>query len=116
MNFETIETHRDKYVGVITLNRPDQLNAISAKMTEEVTHVMDEFSSDEDVRAIVLKGAGRAFSAGFDMKESSGEGEVDIDEWRGVLERDFAHPFFCTVECRCAWRSRVSTLSCWSPR
>ena len=89
MSFETIETRMDKYVAVITLNRPDLLNAVNAKMTEEVKQVMDGFGADPDVRAIVLNGAGRAFSAGFDMKESAERTNASIDEWRTVLERDF---------------------------
>ncbi|MDP6120096.1 MAG: enoyl-CoA hydratase/isomerase family protein [Rhodospirillales bacterium] len=89
MSFETIETRMDKYVAVITLNRPDVLNAVNAKLTEEVKQAMDGFGADPKVRAIVLNGAGRAFSAGFDMKETAEKTNVGINEWQEILERDF---------------------------
>ena len=89
MSFETIETRMDKYVAVITLNRPDVLNAVNAKLAEEVKKAMDGFSADPIVRAIVLHGAGRAFSAGFDMKETADKADAGIVEWQEILERDF---------------------------
>lgn len=89
MAFETIETRIDGTVGVITLNRPDVLNAINKKMTEEIGSVMADWSTDDKVRAILLTANGRAFSAGFDLKESANKGYSGVDEWREVLERDF---------------------------
>lgn len=89
MSYETLETRMDGRVGVVTLNRPQVLNAIDSHMIAEVNEVMRAWQDDESVRAIVLNGNGRAFSAGFDLKESSGEETPDIHEWRVILERDF---------------------------
>lgn len=89
MSLETIETHMDGHVGVITLNRPTVLNAINTKMIEEINGVMAQFAEDPEVRAIVLQANGRAFSAGFDLKESVAEGPSNIDDWRQEQERNF---------------------------
>jgi enoyl-CoA hydratase/carnithine racemase len=55
--------------AVITLNRPDQLNALSTGLMTELTDELARQAARPEVRAIVLKGAGRAFSAGHDLKE-----------------------------------------------
>src|SRR5258706_10777712 len=55
--------------SVITLNRPQQLNALSAGGMTELTSELERQAARPEVRAIVLKGAGRAFSAGHDLKE-----------------------------------------------
>jgi len=57
-------------VGIATLNRPDKLNAMSSQLSSEMIQVLDDFEADDEVRVIVLTGAGdRAFSAGGDLKE-----------------------------------------------
>ena len=56
-------------VGIITLNRPERLNASSADMGKSLLHILDNLASD--VRAIILTGAGRAFCAGGDVKNMS---------------------------------------------
>jgi enoyl-CoA hydratase/carnithine racemase len=55
--------------AIITLNRPDQLNALSTGLMTELTEELERQSARPEVRAIVLKGAGRAFSAGHDLRE-----------------------------------------------
>lgn len=89
MTTETIETKIDGRVGVLTLNRPKVLNAINRTLMREVTEAMNAFVKDPKVLAIVVHGAGRAFSAGFDMKESAQRNTTGIDQWRAVLEADF---------------------------
>ena len=89
MAYETIETHRDGLIAVRTLNRPPVLNALNRKLMEETTAAMNEYAADPDVLAIVVRGNGRAFSAGFDMKESAQRATTGIDQWRAVLRADF---------------------------
>ena len=64
----------DKQRGgvLITLNRPEALNAITRPMLKELHHALDEAEADPEIRAIVLTGAGRAFSSGFDQRTTSG--------------------------------------------
>lgn len=88
-SYETIETSVDGRVGVLTFNRPKVLNAINRTLMTEVTQAMTAFIADPKILAIVLRGNGRAFSAGFDMKESAERAVKDVPAWREVLESDF---------------------------
>ena len=56
-------------VGLLTLNRPESLNALSTPLMRELAHALDAFESDGSVRAIVLTSSDRAFAAGADVKE-----------------------------------------------
>lgn len=89
MAFDTIEVHRDGRVGVITLNRPDVLNAINHKLTEEVSEVLAEYAEDSEIRAIVVQANGRAFSAGFDLSPPAEGATSDYHDWREDQERNF---------------------------
>jgi enoyl-CoA hydratase len=68
MKFETIIYEKEGPLAWITLNRPEKLNAISKPMTAELLLATDKAQCDDEVRVIVVKGAGRAFSAGFDLE------------------------------------------------
>src|SRR3989304_5883357 len=57
---------------LITLNRPEALNAITRPMLKEIHHALDQAEADPEIRAIVITGAGRAFSSGFDQATTSG--------------------------------------------
>ena len=72
-------------VALLTLARPHKLNAIDARMIEGLQAALDTAEADESVRVVVLNGAGRAFSAGFDHDSGSG----DAGFWRAELRRDF---------------------------
>src|SRR5438874_13011072 len=68
--------------AVITLNRPDQLNALSTGLMRELTTELERQAARSEVRAIVLRGAGRGFSAGHDLKEMQAR---TLDEERDVF-------------------------------
>ncbi len=80
-NQETLYHVADR-VATLTLNRPDKLNAWTASMDREVRAAMSEAERDENVRVIVLTGAGRGFCAGADMSLLSTVAEKGIDEAR----------------------------------
>ena len=80
--------HRDG-LAVLTLNRPDKLNAINRPMIEALDRALDAAEADESVRVIIVVGAGRAFSAGFDLDMGVGAGRPDPGEVRRALENDF---------------------------
>src|SRR4051812_26321024 len=67
MAYENILYEVSDQIATITLNRPDALNAISQTMETEMHLAIDEADRDENVRVIVLTGAGRAFCAGYDL-------------------------------------------------
>ncbi|XDZ66074.1 enoyl-CoA hydratase/isomerase family protein [Alphaproteobacteria bacterium LSUCC0684] len=85
----TIHLEQADGVAKLTLNRPDVLNAINEAMVAETNAAMAELAADDQVRAIVVTGAGRSFSAGFDMKEAAAKEISGRDAWREVLLRDF---------------------------
>jgi enoyl-CoA hydratase/carnithine racemase len=62
---------RDAGVALVTLNRPEQRNAVSTAMRADLARVFDELDADPDIRVAVLTGAGTAFCAGVDLKEGS---------------------------------------------
>jgi len=66
----------EREAGVVTLimNRPAALNALSRALRAEIVSAFNRLSGDDEVRAVVLTGAGRAFTAGVDLKEASAEG------------------------------------------
>src|SRR5690242_10721464 len=70
MAYDTVLYEVSNRVATITLNRPEAMNALSPKLEGEMHAALDEADSDDDVRAIILTGAGRAFSAGFDIAPS----------------------------------------------
>ncbi len=69
MKYETIAVAKDGRVGVITLNRPQAMNALSTTMVTELISALTEFEKDEEVRCLLIAGSERAFSAGADIKE-----------------------------------------------
>ncbi len=72
----------------ITLNRPDKLNALSAGLLDELEAVLRRAVAEDEVKVVVLRGAGRAFSAGYDLSEEAADQPPTADEWRTVLARD----------------------------
>ncbi len=88
-NYQTILYKLEGPVAILTLNRPDKLNAINREMIDELNNALDLAEKDEQVRAIVLNGSGRAFSAGFDLNAGQEEANADVEFWRKELRRDF---------------------------
>jgi enoyl-CoA hydratase/carnithine racemase len=68
VSFETIRTDLADGVLTITLDRPDRLNAFTHRMRDELIAAVDAADSDDDVRAVIVTGAGRAFCAGADLE------------------------------------------------
>ena len=64
--YQTILVERQKSVGIITMNRPERLNAMNLAMKQELAHALAELEADDAVRVVILTGAGRAFSSGHD--------------------------------------------------
>jgi 2-(1,2-epoxy-1,2-dihydrophenyl)acetyl-CoA isomerase len=82
LELETVECKLAEGVAWIVLNRPDALNAWTKQLGEELIAALDHAAADPAVRAIVVTGAGRAFSSGADLKAS---GELGIDGSPDVL-------------------------------
>ncbi len=95
LNLETIECRRGDGVAWLVLNRPDALNAWTRQLGEELTQALDDVAADPAVRAIVVTGAGRAFSSGADLRAgvAGSDGKPDV---RSPL-REVYHPLIMRV-------------------
>ena len=70
--YETLAVEREGHLTWLTLNRPDALNALSAAMVRELRDFFWQLADDRETRVVVVRGAGRAFCAGLDLKETGG--------------------------------------------
>jgi len=78
MTYQTILTHTLDGIGLITLNRPQALNALNAELAREIAEAVDTMEADDNVAAIVLTGSERAFAAGADIKEIKDKSFIDV--------------------------------------
>ena len=84
------------FFAIFTYNRPDRLNALGGTLHEELAEALEDFTADPNMRAGIVTGAGRAFSAGGDLKEM-GEGT-----FTGSMEKEFVYsgnpkPFIAAI-------------------
>src|SRR6478609_4503567 len=79
-------------IGLITLNRPQALNALCQELMDEVAQALDTFGSDASVRAVVMTGSEKAFAAGADIKEMSAKTLMDVykENFGATLQESFA--------------------------
>jgi len=94
MSYATILSEVEQGVGIITLNRPDALNALSEQLMHDVVHALSEFESDHSVGAILLTGNSKAFAAGADIKEM-----VEQD-YLNAMSVQFLGGWDCIAQCR----------------
>lgn len=77
-NYETLDTTRDKKVLTIQFTRPEKMNTFSGQMLRDILEVLDDAEKDDEVRAVIFTGSGKAFCAGADL--SSGEDTFDMSD------------------------------------
>jgi enoyl-CoA hydratase len=87
--FTTIVVEAIGAVARLTLNRPQRANALNAVMLDEIGSALDEIERDAGLRAVIVRGAGAAFSSGFDLKEQMERRPTGVEEWRSILRHDF---------------------------
>ena len=78
MDYQTILVKTEGAVGVITLNRPKQLNALNRQLMDEVTAALTAFEADRKIRCIVITGSEKAFAAGADITEMQSQTYMDV--------------------------------------
>jgi enoyl-CoA hydratase/carnithine racemase len=92
MDYESILIERHESVALITLNRPDKLNALSFGLMRELDEALTRYEDDDAIKAVVLTGAGeRAFSAGADIHEMAGLGSDELGERQAFRSRVHWH-------------------------
>ncbi len=77
MDYDTLSTSEIDGVGVITLNRPEVMNALNKQMRAELTHALEDIGSR--ARVLVLTGAGRAFCSGQDLGDGGNATQIDLE-------------------------------------
>ena len=87
--FATITVEKIGAVARLTLNRPERANALNAAMLGEIGTALDEIERDAGMRALIVTGAGAAFSSGFDLKEQMERRPTGVESWRAILRKDF---------------------------
>jgi 2-(1,2-epoxy-1,2-dihydrophenyl)acetyl-CoA isomerase len=98
-DLQTVNVRRDGAAATIELNRPETLNAWNAQLGHDLLAAVSAAAEDDDVRAVVLTGAGRAFSAGADLRDLSGREERTPDghpDVRKVLTERY-HPIITAI-------------------
>lgn len=91
MELQNILFEKKNEIGYVTLNRPEKLNSLTNELLSELSDVLDEIESDQEIRVVILTGSGRAFSAGFNIAPPEGEPELyerSADSWRSELKHN----------------------------
>ena len=78
MAYETIQVERTGAVGVVTLNRPKALNALSSVLMNELAAALKDLDHEEAIGCIVITGSEKAFAAGADIKEMQSKDYMDV--------------------------------------
>ena len=87
MSFNTIIVDKKNHVGIITLNRPDQLNTFSSELAVELNNALTQLENEKNIRVLVIKGAGKSFCAGIDVSEFFGKSLHEYRAWVGLMEQ-----------------------------
>lgn len=102
MAFETILVDREGNVGVITINRPDAMNALNDQVMNEMAVALEDFEADERIGCLVITGSSKAFAAGADIKEMQDltymeafKGDFISRNWERITE--FRKPVIAAV-------------------
>ena len=124
MAYENILYDKEDRIARITLNRPAALNALSVGLQEDLVSAMKDAGADDNIRVVILKGAGRAFSAGGDIQRRPGEQEApqrtimqgrrSVEQWKERLFTiwDLPKPVIAQVHGYCLAMGSVLALTC----
>lgn len=124
MTFENLKYEKNDHIATVTLNRPERLNALNNALRLEVLDVCKEIKADDDVRAVIVTGAGRGFCSGADISGPRPEGEPAtppqntlLDEFGWVGDQAMAlylldKPTIAAMNGVCAGAGMSLALSC----
>ncbi|WP_077002886.1 enoyl-CoA hydratase/isomerase family protein [Variovorax sp. KK3] len=103
MKYQNIQLSIDRWIATLTLNRPDKMNAFDDAILLEMQHALDAVEADESVRALIITGTGRAFSAGFDLSPRETPFK-SVRDWRD-------HAKLGNDTWQRIWRSRLPVIA-----
>jgi enoyl-CoA hydratase/carnithine racemase len=88
MNYDNLLVEiGDDFVAAVTLNRPEHLNTINTPLARELVNVFEELDREKRVRVVVIKGQGKAFCAGIDIKEFFDKTTMEYRAWVELMEK-----------------------------
>src|SRR5216684_4983020 len=89
MALTIVTLEKQDRIGTLTLNRPEKLNALNSSLIAEFVEAIDQVAADPDIKVLIIRGAGRAFSTGYDLGGGGGERAkpFTIDDDRRILQR-----------------------------
>lgn len=120
MSEPVLKVDREAPIAIVTLNRPDQMNALSTELRLAIGAAFAELEADPEIHVVIVTGAGRAFCAGMDLKElsSGGEGTTGYElsvtgqkEMQGGIA-GFSGPVIAAVNGACATAGFELALAC----
>jgi enoyl-CoA hydratase len=94
MEFTNIKLEKSNLIGTLTLNRPEKLNAMTPALIAEFGEALTQIEKDPEIKVLVIRGAGRAFSTGYDLAGGWGEGAsypFTLDDDQRFLQRYVEH-------------------------
>jgi len=89
MDFETVIVEKENHIGIITLDRPEQLNTFTTTLAGELDQSLVDMDQDKEIRVIIIKGNGRAFCAGIDVSVLPMKSILEYRSWIREMETAF---------------------------
>ncbi|MCL0102309.1 enoyl-CoA hydratase-related protein [Dehalococcoidia bacterium] len=119
MAYQNIVVEKANLIGTLTLNRPEKLNAMNPALLSDFEKAIGELEADAEVKVLVIRGAGRSFSAGYDLTreteaETIGEDrsrlQANLDRWQKL--RDLSKPVIAMVHGHCLAGATQMCIAC----
>lgn len=85
--YETVIVSKKDFIGTITLNRPEKLNTFTLQLAHDLNMALSEMDEDNDVRVVIINGAGKAFCAGIDVNGLEGLSPCELYKWVSQMEK-----------------------------
>jgi len=87
MEYDTVSVKREGHIGVITLDRPEQLNTFTLQLAHDLNGALRKLDEDPEIRVVIIGGSGQAFCAGIDLNELAGKSVVEVRNWVKAMDR-----------------------------
>lgn len=87
MKYKTVLVEKKEYVGIITLNRPENYNTFNIPMATDLNNALVELENNADIRVVIIKGAGKNFCAGIDVNDLEGKNNLEYFNWVELMEK-----------------------------
>jgi enoyl-CoA hydratase len=113
--YETIKYEKENGIGIITLNRPERRNALNITLVREMTKLLDQMATDEDLKVVIITGGEEWFGAGADLREVTGASVLSfLEEIRTLFRKieNFDRPVIAAINGFCLAGGCEMAISC----